>query len=190
MKNVLIAFEPEPGMFIDTMPAFAELLTRLSDRPETQDGVPLLATSSAGYSRPPGHCLFQAVAHGSEQCELPKIETSKPAFDARHRPSAMPGRTADPRRHPPLVIAPGKRAYRGHAPRRPRALDVRRKARSTSRPSCGRWPKSVTLAAFTSSSAATATKARWAAMQAFKWMENLVKKVAEERGTLISTDSR
>ena len=28
-KNVPIAFEPEPGMFIDTMPAFEELLTRI-----------------------------------------------------------------------------------------------------------------------------------------------------------------
>ena len=28
-KNVLIAFEPEPGMFIDTMPAFEELLGRI-----------------------------------------------------------------------------------------------------------------------------------------------------------------
>jgi L-ribulose-5-phosphate 3-epimerase len=28
-KNVLIAFEPEPGMFIDTMAAFAELLGRI-----------------------------------------------------------------------------------------------------------------------------------------------------------------
>ena len=28
-KNVLIAFEPEPGMFIDTMPAFEELLARI-----------------------------------------------------------------------------------------------------------------------------------------------------------------
>jgi L-ribulose-5-phosphate 3-epimerase len=28
-KNVLIAFEPEPGMFIDTMPAFEELLSRI-----------------------------------------------------------------------------------------------------------------------------------------------------------------
>jgi L-ribulose-5-phosphate 3-epimerase len=28
-KNVLIAFEPEPGMFIDTMAAFAELLERI-----------------------------------------------------------------------------------------------------------------------------------------------------------------
>lgn len=28
-KNVVIAFEPEPGMFIDTMPAFEELLARI-----------------------------------------------------------------------------------------------------------------------------------------------------------------
>jgi L-ribulose-5-phosphate 3-epimerase len=28
-KNVAIAFEPEPGMFIDTMSAFEELLTRI-----------------------------------------------------------------------------------------------------------------------------------------------------------------
>ena len=75
-QNVVIAFEPEPGMFIDTMAAFEELLMRLSDRPETQAGVPLLGTGSAEYDRPRGHCLFQAVAHGSEQCEPLKIETS------------------------------------------------------------------------------------------------------------------
>ena len=82
-QHVSIAFEPEPGMLIDTMAALGR---------------------TAG-----------PIGHG------------RPLPDPGHRPPALPGRGSDRRSDRPLGLATGQRPHRGHAGRRPRAPDVRRR---------------------------------------------------------------
>ena len=110
-SNVLIGFEPEPGMFIDTMRAFEELLAHME-------------IGGADISVRRQTFLSASKTCRSRQTRMSVLLVPRTATDARRRPLALPGRNADCRCDSPLGAAAGEHAYRGHAGRPSRALDV------------------------------------------------------------------
>ena len=114
--------------------------------------------TSLSASSPSRGCSSTRWRHSTSCVGL--VDSPRAQAHARRGPPALPGRNADRRRDPSSGRTRGQRAHRGHARRRARAPHVRRRRNGLPADHRRPGPGRATMAACTSSSAATATTAR------------------------------